>query len=149
MIGFYTIRSNQNKLSSSLTTFLNSFPRLTLVTYLYKKWRQIKFAVILVALKLISNDDGLIKIEHIVKNELWNTPCKGVYKSNYEKYVLRNLFVKICLVILNKFFAHTSKLVCPEIPFFMRLFFYLRVKMTKFYIRVRKMIWLCKCLINR
>lgn len=33
--------------------------------------------------------------------------------------------------------------------FFMRLFFYLRVKMTKFYIRVRKMIWLCKCLINR
>lgn len=105
--------------------------------------------MILVALKLISNDDRLIKIEHIVKNELWNTPCKGVYKSNYEKYVLRNLFVKICLVIINKFFAHTSKLVCPEIPFFMRLFFYLRVKMTKFYIRVRKMIWLCKCLINR
>lgn len=31
----------------------------------------------------------------------------------------------------------------------MRLFFYLRVKMTKFYIRVRKMIWLCKCSINR
>lgn len=117
----FTLRGNQNKLSSSLTTFLNSFPRLTLVTYLCKKWRQIKFAVIPVALKLISNDDGLIKIEHIVKNELWNTPCKGVYKSNYEKYVLRNLFVKICLVILNKFFAHTSKLVCPEIPFFYAL----------------------------
>lgn len=59
----FTLRGNQNKLSSSLTTFLNSFPRLKLVTYLLIKWRQIKFAVILVALKLISNDDGLIKIE--------------------------------------------------------------------------------------
>lgn len=74
--------------------------------------------MIFVVLKLISNDDGLIKIEYIVKNEFWNILCKGVYKSNYEKYVFWNLFVKICFVIFNKFFVYISKLVCFEILFF-------------------------------